>query len=491
MSNENDNSVNIISNSNKKAIQDKKPIIFNINDNNSQVKLETILNLSENYFKKTFLSNKILNIIIILFLPIIIVAEIFFRNPLFNKSLTIEENIQKYMGGSDSIGIKFFKYFSDIGGIYFMGVCYIIVFIFFTIIDTFVYGFGIIFAVYLHAVMKIWYANSRPYLEKEVLYQGVCDGGYGNPSGHSIIALYGYLTFLSYILKNKNIRNKIILKIIFIIIFIVWILLIPFSRIVLGVHGLNQVIYGSLLGIWLFLFFSFVFKFDQMPVSLYRKFFKQKYYILFFVCFFIICLALAIISRFTINKNKDFNSLNQKVDVNCKRVKEYKRFHIGSLHDSLILVAMIGLYCGQCLFWFLIDNKYKKNKKNKKIGNSKKDENNNRDNENDLVTVNFVIDELINKWSLFRSQICAHWWNMFKIIGVLIVCLIPIVLYLFISKNIDVGLILTFKTAVPMFIIAFLIFSFGLYEFVVITCGSKEILLSNANTKSEIIIQNN
>ena len=71
--------------------------------------------------------------------------------------------------------------------------------------------------------MKIWYASLRPYWEKSSLYMGVCDGGFGNPSGHTFISFFGYLMFLSYVLRNKYIKDKIIIKIILIIIFVIWI----------------------------------------------------------------------------------------------------------------------------------------------------------------------------------------------------------------------------------------------------------------------------
>ena len=77
-----------------------------------------------------------------------------------------------------------------------------------------------------------------------------------------------------------------------------------------------------------------------------------------------------------------------------------------------------------------------------------------------------------------------HWWNILKILGVLIICFIPMIMYLFIPKTIEVRLIIIFKTAVPLFMVAFLFFSFGFYEFIVTTCGSKEILLSFKNKEN-------
>ena len=442
-------------------------------ENNEEVQ-KTISNqiyLQKNYFIQSFLSNKIINSIILIFLPIIIITELFYRKPLFNKSLTAEEDLQDSIGGKNSTGVKFFKFYTDFAGMYITVICLIIVYWFFTIIETFVHIFGLIFAIYLHAVMKIWYISRRPFWEKNTLYMGVCDGGFGNPSGHSFIALFGYLTFLSYVLRNKYIKDKIIIKIILGIIFVIWTVLVPFSRVVLGVHSINQIVYGALLGIWLFLVLIIVFKCDRMPVYVYKDLFRKPKYIISFSIFFIICLVLAIISKFTINTNIDKELLNKIIDENCSDVGDYKRLHAGSLHDSLIIAGSIGLYYGQMLFWYLIENKYKKNKQ---ISSS-----NTIENSNDIISYEeyFAIDILINKWTLNRTQTFQHWWNIFIIIAIIIVCALPIFLYLFIPKTTTLGVLLTFRIAVPLFIALFLAFSLGLYGFILVTCGTKEILL--------------
>ena len=232
-----------------------------------------------------------------------------------------------------------------------MGIGFVIVYWFFSIIETFTYTFGFMFSVYIHSVMKIWYGNLRPYWEKSSLYMGVCDGGFGNPSGHALISFFDYLTLLHYVLNHKYIKDKIIVKIFLIIIFLIWTILVAFSRIVLGVHSINQIIYGTLLGIWIFLCIIYVFKCDKMTIKFYRNFFKEKKYIIFFPTYVILCLVLVVISHYTVNQNLDYNDLNEKMNKNCSELNDYKRFNSGSLYDSILISGFMGLYYGQYYFW--------------------------------------------------------------------------------------------------------------------------------------------
>lgn len=68
---------------------------------------------------------------------------------------------------------------------------------------------------------------------------------YSFPSGHTMcsVAFYGFLIYL----VNKNIKNKYI-KISLNILFSLVILIVPFTRIYLGVHYLSDVLMGALLG---------------------------------------------------------------------------------------------------------------------------------------------------------------------------------------------------------------------------------------------------
>ena len=210
-----------------------------------------------------------------------------------------------------------------------------------------------------------------------------------------------------------------------------------------------------------------------MPVYVYRDLFRESKYIIFFTIFFVVCLALAIISKLTINININKESLNDKINVNYSDVGDYKRLHSGSLHDSLIIVSSFGLYYGQMLFWYLIDNKYKKNK----IINDKNDIKNSND-----IAINeeyFILDDLINKWTSNRVKTFQNWWNIFIIIGIIVVCLLPFILYLLIPKTTTIGIMFTFRIAFLLFISLFLAFSLALYGFIIVTYGTKEVLIQS------------
>ena len=453
-----------------------------IDNNNNQSDKNTSNNLRKNYFIQAFLSDKITNTIIMILLPIIIFTELFYRKPLFNLSLTVEKHIQNFMGDKDSTPIIIFKIITDFGGDYFMVIGIVIVYWFFSIVETFTYTFGFLFSLYIHCVMKVWYASLRPNWEDPSLFIGVCDGSFGNPSGHSFISFFNYLTLLRFVLDHKNIKDKDFLKIILIILFLLWSTLVAFSRVVLGAHSINQIIFGTLLGMWVSLCITHVFKCDKITAKYYRSFFREKQYIIFFTVYVILCIIISIISTFIFNQNLDYDELNKKLNKNCSVIIENKRFNYASLKDSILISGFFGLYCGQCLFWYLIDNKYKG--MNLIESGTKEDANNGNDIFNEDY---FILDELINKWSSNRSQLFKPWWNIFKLILVLVISLIPITMILFIPSTINIGLMVTFKIAVPYFIIGFLIFSIGLYEFIFITCGKKEFLLECKNKNEKMI----
>lgn len=68
---------------------------------------------------------------------------------------------------------------------------------------------------------------------------------YGNPSGHAMLNMLAYIIFPYLFDKNfyefrDSITNKISLRKILILVFsLIWILMIGFTRVYLGVHSLN------------------------------------------------------------------------------------------------------------------------------------------------------------------------------------------------------------------------------------------------------------
>jgi len=99
---------------------------------------------------------------------------------------------------------------------------------------------------------KLYYAQFRPFeIDVDVkMYDDECPKEYGNPSGHSMFApAFGGLILLDILttcLKLSDLQ-QIGLSLGSAFVYI----LIAYSRFILGVHALNQVIFGLVLGIWL------------------------------------------------------------------------------------------------------------------------------------------------------------------------------------------------------------------------------------------------
>ena len=372
----------------------------------------------DNYFKKTFFKRLILNILIIVLSLIAFIVEFFYRKPLFNYSLDFEKNWQE---NASKATISMFKFFTKIGGEYLMAVPVIIVICFFTLIKSYVYLTGFVFCLQFHSMMKIWYGNKRPFWEEQSLYKGICDGGFGNPSGHSITTAYLYLTLCLYYKQTKRLEKNYIILIIILIFCLFWMLMIILSRLILGMHSVNQVIYGSSLGVIIFLLIFIVFEIHRMPVSVYKKFFREKKYIYISISVYLVFIAITIINYFIVKKGFDYDKYNDILDEVCeKKVAKYRRFNADGLFGSSAIFAMFGMYLGQIIFWYLIENKYKNNEINT-INEFQSLKKNKTENES-IISLDDSIDDLINHWNKNRVLLCSNFKTVLKIIMIIIIC---------------------------------------------------------------------
>ena len=382
-----------------------------------------------------------------------------------------------------------------------MAVPVIIVLWFFTLIKSFVYLMGFIFCLQFHSMMKIWYGNKRPFWHIESLYKGICDGGFGNPSGHSISTTFLYLSLFIYYKQTKFLKDKLIVVIIILVFCLFWTVMILLSRLILGMHSVNQVIYGTSLGLIFCVLIFIVFKIHQMPVANYKRFFivkKYIYIILAIFCFFII---LTFLNIPIFNRGFDKDKYDDLLDRVCeKKVAKYRRFNLDGLFGSITVLAMLGMYLGQIVFWYLIENKYKYNINNS-INNIKpiqdKDINeikfsaDNKNSINDINKNNKIevlnddsIDDLINHWNKNRVLLCSNFKTVLKIIMIIIICALPVILLIVIPNNSNLALIFTFKIGLPFFSTPFLLYSFGFFYIIKFSCGSCEILMKRVDQNS-------
>ena len=464
-----------------------------IEDSNEKLEKVSTSEISEenqdenkDYLIIVFMKNIKINLLIIISIFLVFISEFFFRKPLFDYSLSFEK---KWQENSLESTITFFKIITKLCGEYLMAIPVAFVLCFCSMIKSSFYIAGLIFDLHFHSLMKIWYGNKRPFWEDPELYKGICDGGFGNPSGHSISSVYLYFTLFIYIIDSKTLENRTIIKIIIFLLFLVYTVLIILSRIILGIHSINQIIYGTVLGLFTSLLIVQVFKLHKMPIGFYKRIYKEKIIIFCTSCMMIILALFSVLSCLTFNKKFDYEHYDKILLENCKDIAEYRKFNNDGLFGSLVILALLGMYLGQVLFWYLIDNFYKIGRDGKKIESVE------ISNEISYIADNYdekknnkIIDGLINNWNENRTYINCNTSKAFKICLILIICCIPLSLFLFVSKNGNIVVVFIFKIAIPFFSTMFLIYSIGFYYMIKILCGEKDELLNKVNKQ---IIDNN
>ena len=113
-------------------------------------------------------------------------------------------------------------------------------------------------------VTKLYYHQARPFWASSDVKAFGCSTQYGNPSGHSLTSM-GAALFL-WLDYNQNAQNKegqfynMYTRVFLFIVAITFGLSIGYSRLFLGVHSLNQLLFGWLLGIWIACTVHFIFK---------------------------------------------------------------------------------------------------------------------------------------------------------------------------------------------------------------------------------------
>ena len=201
-------------------------------------------------------------------LLLLILSDSLYRNSLFNLSVSVIPSLQR-------IDIPHFKTLMQLISTGGLGATGGIGALYSLLLSPRIYGGIYIFTVsitlYLCLFLKNLYQNSRPFwVEGEIAAWGF-EIGFGNPSGHAMLAAIlipctWWIVIISHASRAQRDREQYIYNILFMCLkwvgggmALALIPLIMFSRMYLGAHSLDQVIFGALLGIYIFIsFFGFL-----------------------------------------------------------------------------------------------------------------------------------------------------------------------------------------------------------------------------------------
>jgi membrane-associated phospholipid phosphatase len=202
------------------------------------------------------------HVLFLMALLAIIGVEFAYRKPLFDASIRLQEELQGHLTNG---GIIAFKGFSEWGA----GPAYFGFFLYVFLQEqrgrAFYYAIFLTFTLFVMNLTKMAYHEPRPYMYSEAIQVFGCSAEYGNPSGHSIFAaafdIFLYLDVF-HAQEDRSSRGKrpvwwSYLQAASLFVAVTLALCVGFARFYVGVHTINQILYGWLWGLWIALYFHF------------------------------------------------------------------------------------------------------------------------------------------------------------------------------------------------------------------------------------------
>jgi membrane-associated phospholipid phosphatase len=408
---------------------------------------------------------------IIVYIIAIVIAESFYRNPLFNYSLEFQQDFQE---NSPPSAKYFFLVLTEFGTM----PALLPITIFFILFTPLNLAFLLVslmgFCSYTNNLLKLIYSNPRPFWINEKIKID-CNTSYGNPSGHSLDSVAIYLGLWHIIVYKINwFKNKVILQILLLVAFIGLIITIILSRLYLGVHSINQVIYGSSLGLVMYYIFFHFFKLQDWDEKDFFNFFKEKKYILAVsVCY--LCLFLLALFVFLFKNYDEYNKPHiEKLNKLCDEKSEVNLFQNDGFKGSLIIFITFGTYYGLVFITHWAE-KQQQNYPNQTISVTPQ---NSLYYENQQNSQHIFYYEKLMNW--YKGNFCSQ----IKRLLICISCGIPLLLYVLIPSNSHLAIVYIFKNIIPLGIGIFFIFSFAtMYQYKVTLNGNSKQIDSFKNVQ--------
>lgn len=326
----------------------------------------------------------------------------FYSSPLFSISDSIISSIQLKFPRSSFV-YKFLYFFSFLGRKELISCLYFITSFFISLNKTFVLALFLFYISFLSSIMKITYLAKRPNWinSKLILEESIFECGYGNPSDFSMSCTCLYLSYW-YILfsenrftsnnklgndnnkkfKNTNNnkssnsnsssnnnrdksnynngflcvfieKNYLIIKYIVLTLFIIILLILIFSRLYFGLSSLDQIFYGVLLGLGLFLSLPLL----KLHQSKENKFLRQYYYYKFFITLFLLLNILIFFLCYIYRKDIITNDYFMYEKI-CEKKFWYEKLKDDCIIGGTSVFAVLGQFSGMFYLHLMIEKNY-------------------------------------------------------------------------------------------------------------------------------------
>jgi membrane-associated phospholipid phosphatase len=368
------------------------------------------------------------------FLGLAIGLESIYREPLFNKSLTWEKQLQE-SANSKSFE-SFFSFITEFGDSSALIPIYVLCFICFPLNKSFLLISVIALSNYWTNLLKMIYHSPRPFWVDQTLFK-ICDGGYGNPSGHAFGSMAFYLSLWHVSTDGQFFKKHVWLRVLLCILTSAFIFTILLSRLFFAVHSVNQVLYGGSLGAFNYFVHIHVFKLHKISGENFFNLFKKKKNQIFFAIFFFVQFIVALIVY--LNLRNETNQYDMALSSLCPDLKTYKKYENDGFAQTLNIFALVGAYYGCTLMAYLSAKNYSGK------------------------------EEEINFWGRNSGVL-----NQFLRILVVILCAIPVAL-IALPSSLDLTVLFIFKFTIAYMLPMFLVYGPGVYSSIKCKIVNKEI----------------
>lgn len=318
-------------------------ININPTSNNSYLTILPNKNNKENSLKLfTKCQNFKSELLLILIFIVIIIVERQVRDYLHNTSFSFILYIRTiYPNQSDWI-YTFSNILAHIPRDHFSFIIILISYVYMPRIDCYLITLVLFYSKFILAFLKILYQSPRPFWSNESLSFGrKYELGYGNPSGHSFRSMLYVLIIYKIILDKRIGKERKTIKTIILCLLLLYTITVGLSRIVLGVHSINQVLFGFSLGIYSFFLLFYLFNHIINIINAYSR--GSLHYLLLFLPVLIIMISLLVF--YSVYDQVKEEALIKHVSLIEKDASFYL-FSYGTFSCLVFLISIYGFYIG-------------------------------------------------------------------------------------------------------------------------------------------------
>jgi membrane-associated phospholipid phosphatase len=383
-------------------------------------------------------------VIVIIYFAFIITTEVFYRDLVYNASLEIQVELSKSEITTFS---NIVSIITKAGQKEVLIPIYILLLIFTSLPKSMSLLVNILICYYFQNVMKAIYSNKRPYWEENYNFENfTCNSGYGNPSGHALTSTSIYLGLSTLLAEIEYVRVRPIMKLVISIISFIMITFILFTRFYLLVHSINQIVYGSLLGIGIYYIVYHYLEIHRITnEDLINKFSKVSIKTILEICLILLLEVINFVLYFALDRD---NNIIKRLNVICDDKSPLRLVNTDAFFQALGLISALGFYFGLILLFKLLSI-------NSRSSNTK-------DNDIDMKSNNSINTSDIVNFNNFSKL-------KYKLISIVIIIPIFIIAYTpwFILSVFDIDnkwANIIFGIAFPFTTFIFLIHSFHIFS---------------------------